>query len=538
MRQFVSRRWVWLNPLVLSVLTVGCGEDHGAAQGPRDAAADHSLDAPPGDAVAPLDTSPPDADAGQAVAPVDTSAPDTMADEAGPDAMAAADVMTGPDTAPAPDVTPAPEVPVMDAVDAANPDPACASGGRRANTSASGEQGQGEASVPAVSGDGRYVAFSSVASNLVPNDLNGRGDVFVKDMHTGAIERVSVSSLGAEGNGDSGEFSAGERIVMTPDARYVAFSSAATNLVSGDTNNNADVFLRDRQAGTTIRISVTSMGAQVAGDSRAPTISADGQRIAFSSSARGYDNRDTNDDVDIYVHDRTSGLTRLLSVAAGQAAVGAVPAISADGHKVVFQSSSGLYVPVAPGPSPAPVNHIYLADVDTGSVSVVSVSATGALGNGTSTLPAINADGGIVAFDSYATNLVDGDSNGVADVFVRDTVASTTTRISLRADGTQAAGNSVSAGLDATGNRVVFQSRNLEGGSSSGADVYVRDRALGTTFLVSRGLNGFAESRVGIDRPLLTGNGRLAVYTSSATNVVPGDTNGAKDVFLSAVGCP
>jgi Tol biopolymer transport system component len=539
------RPWCGAGLLVLTALAA-CGSDHPG--GPRDAVADQIADRPatdaPGDQPRPSDLgadrvdAPPVQDVGDDGPAVDVPRPDGGVD--GP-VDTALDTM--PDMAPMPDTmadaTPdlAPVRDAADAADTASLDPTCATGARRATTSASGEQGQGVSAVPVVSGDGRYVAFSSLASNLVPNDLNGRHDVFVKDMHTGAIERVSVSSAGVEGNDDSGEFSAGTPIAMTADARFVAFASIATNLVSGDTNNNADVFLRDRLAGTTVRISVTSAGTQVAGDSRSPSISADGQRIAFSSSAPGYDSRDTNGDVDVYVHDRATGMTRLLSLAEDHAAVGVVPVISADGHKVAFYSSSGLYLPVGLRPSPFPINHVYVADVDSGAIIVVSLT-TGALGNGNSTYPALNADGHIVAFSSIATNLVAGDTNGVEDIFVRDTVANTTTRVSVRADGTQAPDSSTFPAVDSTGNRVAFHSRNLAGGSAPYADVFVRDRALGTTFLVSRGLNGFSGSSYSLEPPGLTANGGLAVYSSNATNIVVGDTNAAKDVFLSAVGCP
>ncbi|HMC07628.1 MAG TPA: hypothetical protein VKG89_09585, partial [Solirubrobacterales bacterium] len=141
----------------------------------------------------------------------------------------------------------------------------------RVSVDAAGNQGNGDSFGPALSADGRFVSFRSQASNLVPGDTNGASDDFVYDRQTGQIERISVDSAGNEANGDSFE------TWMSDDGRYVAFLSFASNLVSGDTNGVSDIFVRDRQAGTTERVSVDSSGTEANGESFYPQISADGR---------------------------------------------------------------------------------------------------------------------------------------------------------------------------------------------------------------------------------------------------------------------
>src|SRR5262249_22544698 len=149
----------------------------------------------------------------------------------------------------------------------------------RVSTATGGGQGNGRSFVPTISADGRYVAFYSDASNLVSGDTNGARDVFVRDLQTGETTRVSVSSSGAEADGDS--FAP----ALSADGRYVAFASAATNLVAGDTNDANDVFVRDRQTNTTTRVSVGHEGSQANGGSDQPSLSGDGRLVAFTSTA-------------------------------------------------------------------------------------------------------------------------------------------------------------------------------------------------------------------------------------------------------------
>src|SRR5439155_409199 len=150
---------------------------------------------------------------------------------------------------------------------------------------------------PSLSADGRYVAFASDASNLVTGDTGGRGDIFVRDLQTGVTTRASLDSGGAQGNASS------DLPALSADGRYVAFASDASNLVSGDTNNVGDIFVRDLQTGVTTRVSLDSSGTQANGSSSGPAISADGRYVAFTSLANNLVSGDTNNTWDIFVRD-------------------------------------------------------------------------------------------------------------------------------------------------------------------------------------------------------------------------------------------
>lgn len=171
-----------------------------------------------------------------------------------------------------------------------------------------GIQGNGFSELPSISQNGRYVAFSSWATNLVPGDTNGEKDIFVHDRDTGVTERVSVNSDAIQGNSDSDVPS------ISQDGRYVAFQSWANNLVPGDTNGAIDVFVHDRNTGETERVSVGSAGAQGNNHFGGASISQDGQFVAFSSRANNLVPGDTNNTRDVFVHDRDSGQTERVSV--------------------------------------------------------------------------------------------------------------------------------------------------------------------------------------------------------------------------------
>jgi Tol biopolymer transport system component len=287
----------------------------------------------------------------------------------------------------------------------------------------SGNQANGAGSQEAaISADGRYVAFDSYATNLVPGDTNHPGDVFVHDRQTGATELVSVDSSGNQGNG-GGSY----RPAISADGRYVAFDSYAADLVPGDTNGSNDVFVHDRQTGTTERVNVDSAGNQGdGGDSQGAAISADGRFVAFQSGATNLVPGDTNGNFDVFVHDRQTGATELVSVdSAGNQGGGHSygAAISADGRYVAFESEASNLVPGDTNGS----NDVFVHDRQTGVTELVSVGISGSLGDGASNNAAISTDGRYVAFESGATNLVPGDTNGNFDVFVRDRDATAAT---------------------------------------------------------------------------------------------------------------
>jgi Tol biopolymer transport system component len=271
-----------------------------------------------------------------------------------------------------------------------------------------------------IAASGRYVVFTSDASNLVPTDTNGSTDVFVRELGSGKTKRVSLSATGAQGDGASVAGS------VTPDGRFVAFSSRATNLVPGDSNGYADVFVRDRTAKTTVRVSVSSTGEQGGeyenGSSAASSggsISADGRYVVFDSEAANLTEADDQGDWDVFLHDRVTGATTTVSVSSS-GAPGSLwdgnGQISTDGRAVVFESDS-LNLPGAAGTIR---ERIYLRNLVTGSTVEAGLSGTGAEPNADSGYPSLSSDGLHIAFYSHASNLVSGDSNGVRDVFVQN----------------------------------------------------------------------------------------------------------------------
>src|SRR5260221_527470 len=304
---------------------------------------------------------------------------------------------------------------------------------QRVNVKTGGGQGNGGtvAYSMSISADGRYVAFVDNSTDLVPGDTNGFDDIFVRDRIAGTTERVSVATGGAQADGGS------QLPSISADGRFVAFESAASNLVPGDTNGKRDIFVPDRQTGTTVRVNVDSSGLQANQDSDAPSISADGRYVAFESLADNLVAGDSDVASDVFVHDVLTGITERVSVSSG-----------------------------------------------------------GVQGNDRSYLPSISADGRFVAFKSYASNLVAGDTNHFVDVFVRDRLAGTTQRVSVPSSGAQASGDSGYNGLAIAGDgrTVAFASHagNLVPDDTNFfTDAFVHDRdSTGFTSLCDPGLDG------------------------------------------------
>jgi Tol biopolymer transport system component len=344
----------------------------------------------------------------------------------------------------------------------------------RVSVDSSGVQGNGDSHFSALSADGRFVAFDSSSGNLVANDTNGFKDIFVRDRLLGTTELVSVDSAGVQGNAN----------VFSPwisaDGRYVAFFGAASNLVAGDTNGVWDVFVHDRLSGITERVSVDSAGVQGNGTSAHASISGDGRFVAFESSASNLVAGDTNAAMDIFVRDRLNGTTERVSLGAGAAqgsGQSASPALSPDGRYVAFHSYAANLVA---GDTNA-VADIFVRDRQLGTTERASTDSAGVQGNGISFQPALSADGRLVVFESVATNLVAGDTNGVTDVFVHDRLSGTTERVSIDSAGAEGNGNSTYAALSGDGRCVSFQSQasNLVAGDTNGfGDVFVRDRGV------------------------------------------------------------
>ena len=211
----------------------------------------------------------------------------------------------------------------------------------RVSLSSGGGEGNDSSGASAITPDGRYVLLTSNATNLVPGDTNLRRDVFLRDRQLGTTERVSLTSSGGQGNGDSVSGP------ISPDARFVLFESQSTNLVPDDTNLQWDVFLRDRQLGTTERVSVSSTGSQGNGESRFGSISADGRYVAFWSYASDLVPDDTNQQADVFLRDRQNGTTERVNVnwAGFPVSNGYVPVMTPDARFVAFSSGSDKLTP-------------------------------------------------------------------------------------------------------------------------------------------------------------------------------------------------
>lgn len=396
----------------------------------------------------------------------------------------------------------------------------------RFSVTSAGEQALGSSSRPSLSGDGRFATFMSGAANLVAGDTNDFGDIFVKDRLTGKVERVSVSTSGAQSNYTSSRslISSDGRLVvfesaasnlapcqttqrqmlflhdrqtgettclvagingtepngwvsnaaMTPDGRYIAFESFASNLVPGDTNGYEDVFVLDRETSQLTCVSATPEGVTSYRGANNPSISANGRYIAYDAPESrllpGY-----NSYSQIYLYDRQTSTTTRVSVGVdGKAGnkPSSAPHISADGLRVVFYSRADNL-----GFGTLSYKQILMYDQPTGEFSLISKSSAGALGDLDSEYPRISPDGRFITFASNASNLVTDDTNSISDIYLHDLLTGVTSRLSMAADGTQ--GNAYSS--------------------------------------------AWAE---------FSGDASLIGFTSSASNLVPNDTNGAPDVFV------
>jgi Tol biopolymer transport system component len=348
-------------------------------------------------------------------------------------------------------------------------------------------QPSGQTFGTSISGDGRKVVLQSLEA-LVAGDLNSVTDVYVHDMSTGTLDLVSVSTGGVQGNLDS------SAARITPDGRFVVFASAATNLVAGDTNGKVDVFVRDLVAQTTVRASLTYQGGQAQDHCLSGSISGDGTRVAFQSAAMNLVPNSLDLHTDVFVRDLVAGTTTRVSQSAGGVegnlpSVG--PVLSADGRFVAFSSDAANLVP---GDTNGWTD-VFVCDLASALPTRISISSSGAQADSTSDSPSISADGRFVAFRSWGTNLVPGDTNAVFDVFVRDLSSGTTERVSLDSTGSQVGGaGSFAPSISADGQRIAFRSYSptlVPGDTNGVADDFVRDRnATGFTSLCDPGVQG------------------------------------------------
>lgn len=334
----------------------------------------------------------------------------------------------------------------------------------RVSVSTLGVEGNLDSNIPSISTDGRFVAFMSDASNLVAGDTNGAGDIFMHDLKFGTTERISLDSSGAEANGFSYFGTYGSSI--SEDGRYVVFQSNATNLIAGDTNGIDDVFVRDRSLGITERVSVDPIGGGTGGVEA--SISADGRYVVFSSLTIG---------------------------------------------------GTGVLL-------------IYRYDRTLDALQVASIDSSGGLPNGDSQRAKISRSGNLVAFESNATDLVVGDTNGTRDIFLRNLSTGANTRLSMNG-ATQSNGFCTNVQMSEDGGIVVFESSatNLVAGDTNGySDIFAVDRSSGTITLKSR--LGTSLGNLDSINPTIDPTGRYVAFKTEATNFDAADTNGISDVYI------
>ena len=400
----------------------------------------------------------------------------------------------------------------------------------RVSLAADGTQANGDSSSSySLSADGRYVAFGSAASNLVSDDTNGKSDVFVYDRQADTIERVNLAADGTQANSGAGN------VALSADGRYVAFGSAASNLVPDDTNGESDTFVYDRQTDTIERVSLAADGTQGNGTSYSYSISADGRYVAFWSFASNLVPGDTNGVGDVFVYDRQTDTIERVSLAANGTQgddVSSYPSISADGRYVAFQSAASNLVPGDTNGT----SDTFVYDRQTETIERVSLAANGTQANGSSGSPSISDDGRDVTFVSFASNHVSGDTNGTSDIFVYDRQTDKTERVTLAADGTQADRTSAWPDISADGRYVTFYSSasNLVPGDTNDAlDAFVYDRQTDTIKRVSLAADG-TQANGNSSPPSISADGGHVAFQSTASNLVPGDSNGFKDIFVTA----
>jgi Tol biopolymer transport system component len=390
----------------------------------------------------------------------------------------------------------------------------------RVSVASNGTQANGSSQVDAISADGRFVVFRSSATNLVAGDTNGQADIFLHDTVTHTTTRALLAG-GAVRSVD--DVFPGD---ISADGRFVSFVTAASGIVAGDTNAGPDGFVYDFQTQQATRITVASDGTQSNGsnDLSAPRMSTDGRFVVFQSQATNLAQPNNGIAQDIFVHDRISHQTTQVSTGLNGAPANGFSVfaqISATGRFVAFSSAATNLSTQSDGNGH---RDIYVHDRQTGITELASAGTGGVLGNGDAIAAAISADGRFVLFHSAASNLVPNDTNAVDDVFLRDRQTGQTIRISRSDAGTQANAQSFFQNLciSADGRFMTFISNATNLTAEGTAGTFLYDRALGRLQLASS---------VGAGQ--LSGDGRTFGFTSFQSNLVPGDTNAANDAFVT-----
>ncbi|MBI3774634.1 MAG: PD40 domain-containing protein [Gammaproteobacteria bacterium] len=427
---------------------------------------------------------------------------------------------------------------------------------------AQGQAANAISDYPAISADGNYIAFQSAASDLVSGDTNARTDIFLYDRRNSITTRVSIGVGGAETNGDS------KAPAISQDGRYIAFESQATNLVTNDIGGWQDIFVYDRVTATTVRVSVSSSGVEANNHCLHAALSGDGRFVAFISAASTLTSDDANSLSDVFLHDRDPDQNGVFdenygsTVRVSQSGTGMLanssnfPSISRNGQYVAYSSSDATLV----AGDTNNLQDIFIYHRPSGVTERVSVASNGQQSDGESTFTSVSEEGRYVAFISSATNLVSGDTNSKADVFVRDRMAGTTVRASMSNSGTQSGGASTNPVISGDGRYVSFATESAAltsrlageaalvpvifdaitaatgggggGGTAIAQVMYRRDLNLQKTVRISSNSSG-ANANGSNASLSMSAEGMIAAFASEATNLSSvTDVNATRDVFV------
>ncbi len=400
---------------------------------------------------------------------------------------------------------------------------------QRVSVASDGTQSDDDSLAASISSDGNITAFESFASTLVAGNITNFSDIYIHNIDKSTTERITDNIIGAGSDGNS------QAPSIDADGKLVAFQSEATDLVAGDDNSNTDIFVYDTTSATTDIISLDVGDSGADGDSTSPAISADGGFVAFQSDATDLVGGDDNSNTDIFVYDTTSATTDIISLDVGGFSSdgdSTSPAINEDGSIVAFQSAA---TDLVVGDDNGRID-IFVYDSLKDETVIISQDFNDSSADGDSTAPSISADGSLVAYQSAATDLVPGDVNGQIDIFVTDLDAGNTEIISIDVFGQGADGDSTSPSISADGRFVAFQSEATDlvfGDSNGQIDIFIWDRQ--NNNMVRINLNEAGNQAQGSDSlaPAISADGKFVAFDSAADNLVANDTNGKIDVFVA-----
>lgn len=402
---------------------------------------------------------------------------------------------------------------------------------RLVSTSSIGTKADGASRSPSSTAGGGRVAFDSRARNLHPRDGDTRRDVFVKDEKSSAIWLASETVQQAKGNGESWGPS------IDGDGRRVAFISRSTNLHWADSDARPDVYVKDFVSSELYLATVYQGETKGNGSSNAVAISRDGSWVVFDSTSSNWLDTDGDSIRDVYAREVDEGILRLVSInARGAKGNGASiePAISGDGRTVGF-SSVATNLTDDDGDA---TSDVYVKSFDSGFLRLVSRDARERKGNGESRSPSLSSDGTRVAFATRSSNFDSRDGDDLWDVYVKDLETGSLTLVSAVERGAKGNGDSIAPTISAEGNRVSFLSRatNLDPADSDERwDVYVKDLVTGELQVASLTEHGVKGNQPCLEAAL-TPDGSHVVYSTASTNLSRRDTDALPDIYDMRIG--